>query len=68
MGGFGANHALRQALVYLNVLLLQQPEMYLGDVGALFNAQGEITNEGTRKFLAHFTDTFVKWTMGFQNL
>src|SRR3569833_1002783 len=28
-GGFGANNHLRQALVYLDVAVLQQPEMYV---------------------------------------
>ncbi|NAT74315.1 ACP phosphodiesterase, partial [Pseudomonas syringae pv. actinidiae] len=29
VGGFGANHHLRQSLVFLDVLCLQQPEAYL---------------------------------------
>jgi hypothetical protein len=31
MGGFGANHVLRQPLVYLNIPTMQQPEAYIGD-------------------------------------
>ena len=30
IGGFGANHHLRQSLVFLNVPCMQQPEAYLG--------------------------------------
>ena len=30
IGGFGANHALRQAVVFLDITMLQQPEMYIG--------------------------------------
>ena len=32
IGGFGANHQLRQACVFLNMPVMQQPEAYLGHV------------------------------------
>jgi chromate reductase, NAD(P)H dehydrogenase (quinone) len=32
IGGFGANHQLRQACVYLDMPVMQQPEAYLGHV------------------------------------
>ena len=32
IGGFGANHQLRQAFVFLNMPVMQQPEAYLGMV------------------------------------
>jgi len=32
IGGFGANHQLRQACVFLNMPMMQQPEAYLGHV------------------------------------
>jgi chromate reductase len=32
MGAFGANHALRQTFVFLNMPVMQQPEAYLGHV------------------------------------
>jgi chromate reductase len=63
MGGFGANHALRQAIVFLNIFLLQQPEAYIGDAASLFNDKGECVNEDTGKFLARFTDAFTQWVM-----
>ena len=62
MGGFGANHALRQAVVFLNILLLQQPEAYIGEVASLFNGN-EIINEGTRKFLSGFAQAFAQWIL-----
>ncbi|MET0612695.1 MAG: NAD(P)H-dependent oxidoreductase, partial [Pseudomonas caspiana] len=40
IGGFGANHHLRQSLVFLNVPCLQQPEAYLGNAGTFFDAAG----------------------------
>lgn len=61
IGGFGANHHLRQSLVFLNMPTLQQPEAYIGNASTLFDAQGNVTNEGTEKFLRTFGSTFVRW-------
>lgn len=61
VGGFGANHQLRQSLVFLDVPTLQQPEAYIGNAGNLFNDKGEIANEDTRKFVQKFIDTYAKW-------
>lgn len=61
IGGFGANHHLRQSLVFLNVPTLQQPEAYIGGAGALFDASGNIANESTRGFLANFMRAFATW-------
>src|SRR5665647_1808515 len=54
ISGFGANHHLRQSLVFLNVPAMQQPEAYIGGVAALFDADGNLTNEDTRTFLGTF--------------
>jgi chromate reductase, NAD(P)H dehydrogenase (quinone) len=61
IGGFGANHHLRQSLVFLDVPILQQPEAYISQVFGLFNEQGELINEGTIKFLGQFMDTYAAW-------
>lgn len=42
ISGFGANHHLRQSLVFLNVPTLQQPEAYIGNVTKLIDEDGEI--------------------------
>ena len=36
IGGFGANHHLRQSLVFLNVPAMAQPEAYIGGADKLF--------------------------------
>jgi chromate reductase len=59
LGGFGANHAVRQALVFLNIHMLQQPEAYIGNVNTLFNNNSEIEPK-TKEFLQNFVDAFVK--------
>ena len=51
IGGFGANHHLRQSLVFLDMPVLQQPEAYIGGAATLFAEDGSIASEGTRKFL-----------------
>jgi chromate reductase, NAD(P)H dehydrogenase (quinone) len=61
IGGFGANHHLRQSLVFLNVPAMQQPEAYVGGADKLFDPQGKLINEGTRKFLESFMQAFASW-------
>ncbi|MGO3169680.1 MAG: NADPH-dependent FMN reductase [Bavariicoccus seileri] len=59
ISGFGANHHLRQSLVFLNVLTLQQPEAYLAHVDQLLNEDRSIKEEGTVKFFQSIVDAFV---------
>jgi chromate reductase, NAD(P)H dehydrogenase (quinone) len=61
IGGFGANHHLRQSLVFLNVPILQQPEAYLSHVDKLFDEQGKLASDGTAKFLQQFMQAFANW-------
>jgi chromate reductase len=61
IGGFGANHHLRQMLVFLNVPTLQQPEAYVGGAASLFDDAGNLTNDSTREFLKKFIDAFAAW-------
>ena len=61
MGGFGANHHLRQSFVFLDVPLMQQPEAYIGGAGKLFDENGRLTNDRTREFLQKFMASFAGW-------
>lgn len=61
IGGFGANHHLRQSLVFLDVPTMQQPEVYLGHVDRLFDTSGDLTDESVRLFLRTFLDAFAAW-------
>jgi chromate reductase len=60
IGGFGANHQLRQSLVFLNMPTLQM-EAYVGNAFALFDDSGELTNEATAEFLRGFGQAFADW-------
>lgn len=60
IGGFGANHHLRQSLAFLNVPLLSQ-EAYVGNAFTLFNETGELVNEATTEFLRAYAAAFADW-------
>src|SRR4051812_40519073 len=61
IGAFGANHHLRQSLVFLDVPAMQQPEAYIGGAAGLFDAAGQLTNDSTRAFLQKFMNAFSTW-------
>ena len=61
LSAFGANHHLRQSLVFLNVPTMQQPEAYIGGASKLFDETGNLTNDSTKQFLKAFIDAFAKW-------
>jgi chromate reductase len=61
IGGFGANHHLRQSLVFLNVPTMQQPEAYIGNAANLFDGSGNLSNDSTREFAAKYMHAFAAW-------
>jgi chromate reductase, NAD(P)H dehydrogenase (quinone) len=61
LGGFGANHHLRQSLVFINVPAMPQPEAYIGNAQNLFDESGNLTNQSTREFLQTFMTAFENW-------
>ena len=61
LGAFGANHAIRQSLVFLDMPAMQQPEAYISGAAELFDERGSLTNETTRQFLTKFMTSFERW-------
>ena len=61
IGGFGANHHLRQSLVFLDMPTLQQPEAYVSGADKLFDEAGKLTNDSTRQFLGKFMQAYAAW-------
>lgn len=61
IGGFGANHHLRQSLVFLNVPTMQQPEAYIGNAANLFDEGGNLANDSIREFAAKYVHAFAAW-------
>ena len=64
-GGFGANHHLRQSLVFLDVPCMQQPEAYIGGAAKAFDAEGTLTNESTLTFVTTFMAKYERWVERF---
>ena len=60
IGGFGANHHLRQSLVFLNVPMLSR-EAYVGNAFSLFGEDGSLTNAATADFLRDYGKAFTAW-------
>ena len=61
LGAFGANHHLRQPLVFLDMPVMQQPEAYVSKVGDLLGQDGKFINEDTKTFLKAFLAAFASW-------
>jgi chromate reductase len=60
LGGFGANHSLRQSLVFLNMPTLQI-EAYVGGSDKLFDAEGNFTVPATKEFCSKLMSSFERW-------
>lgn len=62
LGGFGANHHLRQMLPFLNVPTMPAPEAYVGGVAAKYDGD-TLTDEGSRAFFQKFMAAFGFWVV-----
>ncbi len=58
-GAFGANHVVRQSMVFLGMPVLQF-EVYISSVQKLFGEDGELV-ESTQSFLKDFLNAFAEW-------
>lgn len=61
IGAFGANHHLRQCLVFLDMPCMQQPEAYISRVTELLDDNGTVKPGGTRDFLQQVATAFGDW-------
>ena len=62
VGGFGANHQLRQACVFLNMPVMQQPEAYLGHVSDnSFDDQGHVKDGPLKDLILNLAAAFADW-------
>jgi chromate reductase len=61
IGGFGANHHLRQSLVFLDMPAMQQPEAYLGHAASLFDDVGTLVEGSGKTFLDGFVTALAAW-------
>ena len=66
VGPFGtvrAQNHLRQVLSALNMFLVNQPEVLIGDATKKFDAQGNLTDEKTKEMIGKLLANLVAWTM-----
>jgi chromate reductase len=62
VGGFGANHQIRQACVFLNMPVMQQPEAYLGHVSQdSFDADGCLKEGPLKDLVTKLAHSFHDW-------
>ena len=62
IGGFGANHQIRQAAVFLNMPVMAQPEAYLGHVtDDSFDADGCLKDGPLKQLIEKLAHAFHDW-------
>src|ERR671921_839999 len=62
IGGFGANHQIRQAAGFLNMPVMQQPEAYLGHVNdASFDEDGCLKEGPLKDLVMVLASSFANW-------
>jgi chromate reductase len=61
VGGFGANHHIRQSLVFLNMPVMQQPEAYLSQVAGMIDDEGKISSPDAIELLDKVIRAFAAW-------
>lgn len=61
IGGFGADHHMRQSLVFLDMPVLQQPEMYIGGAEKVFDSAGKLADPKLKELAEKFLKAFAAW-------
>jgi chromate reductase len=62
IGGFGSNHQIRQACVFLNMPVMAQPEAYLGHVtDDSFDADGCLKDGPLKELVTKLAHSFHDW-------
>ena len=66
VGGVRNQYDLRRILTQLWGHVLPRPEVFIGNAQSKFDAQGRLTDETTRKFLADLLAGFKEWIVRMQ--
>ncbi|MGA2280048.1 MAG: NAD(P)H-dependent oxidoreductase [Verrucomicrobiota bacterium] len=61
IGTARAQYHLRQVFVALNVLPINQPEVMIGNAAERFDAQGNLTDERTKKHIRQLLQNLAEW-------
>jgi len=60
IGAYGAGQHLRQTATCLDILMMQQPEAYVGGISEAVSADS-VADKGVQDFLRLFADAFAGW-------
>ena len=66
LGTARAQYHLRQICVFVNVLPVNRPEVMLSGAAKLFDADGRLNDEPTRKFIGDLLISLQNWTYKLQ--
>jgi len=61
ISAFGANHHLRQSLMFLNMPTMQQPEVYLAHIHEQIDEAGNFKEGSTKEFLKQAVGAYIQW-------
>ena len=62
LGGARAQYHFRQTAVFVNLLVMNKPEIVIAKAADKFDASGKLTDETTRKMLTTFMKSLTEWT------
>jgi len=62
IGTARAQYHLRQMMVFLNMFPVNQPEVMIGKASEKFDAEANLTDESTKKFIRMLLENLVAWT------
>lgn len=62
IGTARAQYDLRKMMVFLNMFPINQPEVMIGKAGEKFDAEGNLTDEKTKEFIAKLVGNLADWT------
>lgn len=62
LGGARAQYHLRQVLIYLDVHLINKPEIMIGRAHEKFDHNGKLTDAGTEEFIKKLVVALVDWS------
>ncbi len=63
LGTARAQYHLRQCFIFLNGHVMNRPEVMIGQAGSKFDAEGKLTDQPTREFLAGMLTALKAWTL-----
>lgn len=65
-GGVRAQYGLRQCFVFLNMYPVNQPEVMIATAHEKFDAEGNLTDETSKKLMTQLLQNLVDWTRRLQ--